>query len=780
MTGTGRCPHSRAAEALCVAALAAFALMPLAPARGIPGLAGIEAGEFKVNAEPGELGAMVNVFSGTGGITWVCATNSPAATLPFSRIRLGADTASGYKSDRLSNQSGYYYGDKKIIGFSHTRLIGAWAEDGGHVRIFPTIESRVAKARAGDRSAAFSHAEEKGFPGYYAVRLLDDDILAEVTLTPRVGVHRYAFGKGEPARLLVEASSVLGNKRRENGYARVLPDKREIEGSARTFGGMSGRPGGLDVYFVARFSKPFASHAFISGKKLIKGAAECRGDDLTADLAFDLKDGDRVIEAQVAISSVSIENARKNLEAEAAGKSFDEILAAAKDAWEKKLSVIRVKGGTQRQRRIFYTALYRALQMPTLFTDVNGEYRGFDKAVHKAEGFTYYTDFSLWDTFRAVHPLFNIIARTEQRDMMVSLIEMAKAGGSLPRWPAGCGYTGSMMGSPADIAITEAYLKGIRDLDIEAAFKFMKRTALEGSPPGCDGRDGFQDYNALGYVPSEKHGIAVSLTLEFAYADHAISLLAKELGKEEDAALFAKHAQFYRNLWNPETQHLQPKDSAGAFMKDFRPLALSYTDIGGKYTDDYCEGSPLQWRWFVPHDPDGLISLFKSREYFVSELNEFFEKSTPNMGAMNPGSYYWHGNEPDIHSAYLFNAAGRPDLTQKWARWILDTRYEDNSVGLDGNDDCGTLSAWHVLSAMGFFPIAGTTRYELGSPIFEEAEIRIGDKVLKVIARNYSPENIYATKVILNGKVLDKPRFEHKDIAEGGTLEFEMAAKPAK
>jgi predicted alpha-1,2-mannosidase len=366
------------------------------------------------------------------------------------------------------------------------------------------------------------------------------------------------------------------------------------------------------------------------------------------------------------------------------------------------LNAIRVSGGTPAQRRIFYTALYRTMQMPTIFTDVNGEFRGFDKQVHKAEGYTYYTDFSLWDTFRTVQPLYYLIARKEARDMTVSLVEMAKEGGCLPRWPAGCGYTNCMFGTPADVAVSEAYLKGITDFDAQKAYACMRETGLTGKPAGTKfaGREHLEDYLQYHYCPDDKMSDSVAATLEYGWCDTAISNFARALGKEDDAVLFAEHAKWYRNLWDAETKFFRPKNANGAFFEKFKPTLLTYLDFKREYTKAYVEGSAMQWRWGVPYDAEGLVALFSSRDEFVNELENYFENSTSGVGAFNPGGYYWHGNEPYIHAAYLFNAAGRPDLTQKWARWVMEHKYADTYYGLDGNDDGGTLSAWYVFSAL--------------------------------------------------------------------------------
>ena len=522
----------------------------------------------------------------------------------------------------------------------------------------------------------------------------------------------------------------------------------------------------------------FSNYGTWNEEHFFEGQTNADGNDIGVELGFSSINPESSVGLKLAISYVSIQNARANLEAEAAGKSFDEILTRAQDRWEERLSLIRIDGATNEQRTIFYTALYRAFQMPTVFNDVNGEYFGFDKQVHQAEGFRYFTDLSLWDTFRTLHPLYNIIAPAEQRDMMVSLVRMAKEGGWLPRWPSGNGYTGSMLGTPADITIADAWLKGIRDFDVEFAYQSMLRTALGPTPPGASfsGRGGIESYLKNQYCAADMMDESVSKTLEYAWADHSIGQLALALGKTEDAALFSEHAQFYRNTWNPETQYFHPRNSNGDFVDDFKPLLLTYLDLKGKYTNDYTEGSALQWRWAVPFDAQGLISLFESREYFVSELNDFFAKSDPALGAMNPGPYYWHGNEPDIHAAYLFNEAGRPDLTQKWVRWILENKYDTTHKGLDGNDDGATLSAWYIFSSLGFYPIAGSDVYQMAAPLFREAEVKIGENILRIEADNFEPENYYVKKIWLNDTLLDRNWIRHSEIADGGVLRFEMAA----
>jgi predicted alpha-1,2-mannosidase len=678
------------------------------------------------------------------------------------------------------NTSGYYYGDDQVLGFSHTRLNGTGATDGGHFLVMPVLEPVQPKKFLKGQATKFSHSQELASPGYYAVQLPELGTLAELTATARVGLHRYTFSKGKTPHLFLDVANALGGHRSKEAKVSVLSGAKEVEGSVRTFGTFASRYGGLKVYFVARFDQPFASFSTWSGEQLFANQPIAEGDRAGADLSFALSGRPQVVTLKLAISHVSIENARANLEAEATAKSFDQVLAEAQQAWENKLSLIKIQGGTEKQRTIFYTALYRVFQMPTLFNDANGHYLGFDRQVHKTQDSQYFTDFSLWDTFRTTHPLYTLIAPKDQHDMIVSLVKMLEQGGWLPRWPSGHGYSNSMLGTPADIVIAEAYLKGIRGFDVEKACQAMRGTALAATPPGAafSGRRGVEDYLKYGYCPSGQGRESVSRTLDFAWADSAIASLTEALGHTNDAALFRQHSQFYRNLWNPTTQYFQPRDAQGKFFEPFKPLLLTYLDPKGKFTRDYVEGSALQWRWAVPFDAPGMISLFNSREYFVEQLNDFFVKSDPTMGAWNPGPYYWHGNQPDLHAAYLFNEAGRPDLTQKWVRWILDHKYGDGYDGLDGNDDAGTLSAWYVFSALGLYPVAGTDKYQLGSPLFQKAEVKLKDKPLVIVAENVAVDRQYVQKVWLNDAPLDRTWLRHAEIEAGGVLRFEMSAEP--
>src|SRR5665647_3364272 len=670
--------------------------------------------QMTVSAKPGEFGQMVNPFIGTGGFpTYTSGDDIPGATVPFGMVRLSPDTefflgANFYDENTIST-AGYFYGDHKIMGFSHTRMIGTGAYEGGHFRVIPTVGEIGHKNYLSGRYSEFSHRDEIAFPGYYAVKFPKQGIMAELSSSERVGVHRYTFSGKDMPHILIDVSSALGKRKATEGDVQVYPEKQEVTGAIRTFGSFAGRYGGEKVYFAARFSKPFSGFGVWLGSQFVKN-----------------------------------------------------------------------EGGTKDQQKIFYSALYRSLQMPTLFNDANGDYMGFDKKVHQTTDFRYFTDLSLWDTFRTIHPLLTLIDQKDQRDMMVSLVKMCEQGGSLPRWPSGYGYTGSMLGASADIVISEAYQKGILNFDVETAYQAMRKAALAIDVPkeGFKPREGMVDCLMYQYCPADLMDRSVSKTLEYAYADDAISKLAQALGHEEDAKLFAGHSKFYRNVWNPESQYFQARNASGSFVKKFKPLKLTYLDFDGEYTKAYVEGSALQWRWAVFFDPEGLISLFKDKAYFVKELNDFFALSDSARGTLSPGSYYWHGNEPDLHAAYLFNSAGRPDLTQKWVRWILDNKYGAGYDGIDGDDDAGTLSSWYVFSALGFYPVAGSDIYQIGAPLFKKAEIKMDDKRFTIIAENYSPSYKYVNKVHLNGILLDRFWLKHSEIAQGGILRFEMSDKP--
>ena len=735
------------------------------------------------DTKPGEYGQWVDPFIGTGGLPWVSGMLFPGATTPFGLVRLSPDTNFPAGINIFTcGTAGYYYGHNYLWGFSHTRLSGTGATDMGHFRVTPALGNAQASKRL-TNPLVFTHEQEAATAGYYAVNLPGIDCLAELTATNHAGVHRYTFGSSKDAHLFIDATSFLSDGRATEGKVNINPEAMEVTGEGRVFTSFTGRYGGLKGYFVARFDTPFQSYATWSDGVSSEGstASAGSGEDAGADINFgNIKN--QPVELKIGISFVSLENARQNLDAEAGQLNFEEVRDATRNTWEASLAKIKIETPDPEIKTIFYTALYHSMIMPTDFTDVNGQYLGFKGQVGTAEGFTYRTDMSIWDTYRTEHPLLNLIAPDIQRDCLKSLVRMARIDGTLPRWPSGGGESGSMFGTPANMVIAESYLKGIRDFEVEEAYGYMKNTSLQTQAEGTRLQSDIQAFKDYGYVPADNQKISVSKTLELAWADGSTALLAGALGKTQDAAFFTDKSMGYKNVFNPATQYFQGRYIDGTWATPLLPNFTSYYDeiLPVKVSGAYCEGSARQWRWSAVHDTGGLINLFKSREYFVKELNIFMKDASKTRAALNPGGGYWQGNQHDIHALYLFDDAGRPELTQKWARWVLAERHSTDVNGLDGNDDGGTLSAWYVLSAVGLYPAAGTDRYWIGSPNVDKAEINLGTgKTLTVIAENQSADNIYVQKVMLNGVKLTVPSITHAQIVDGGTMVFTMGKSPA-
>lgn len=721
----------------------------------------------------GEYSQWVDPFIGTGGTPWTCAMLSPAATAPFGNVRLGPDTCfMGGTYIFKTNTSGYYYEQRHIRGFSHGRLSGTGVEDNGDFRVTPRVSSGE-QVKNTSSALPYSHANEWAAPGYYAVYLPTVSCLAELTATDHAGLHRYTFNTSKNAHLIIDTASYIGPGETNECEISVDAENGIITGKAVVRTGFAGRYDGLPVYMYAVTDTP------IVNLSTSKGGEKAGDKDAVADLCFGNLNG-KTVNLRVGVSNISFENAKLNLEEEVGAKSFDDVRAETAGKWEERLSSVKITSASDEIKRVFYTSLYHTMIMPTDFTDVNGEYLGFDKKTSVAEGFTYRTDMSLWDTARNTHSLYTLIAPDVQLDCLKSLVCMAEAGGVLPRWPSGAGYTGSMFGTPADIVIAESYLKGMTDFDVETAYEYMKQGS-EKMFPGKDSRDGLEAYNELGYCALDDVDKSVSRTLEYAWEDAAIASLAEALGKEDDAAYYREKSMNYVNVFDPDTKYFRGRNLDGSWGPLMPNFTTFYDEVLiKKVSKAYAEGSARQWRWCVEQDVPGLIELFGSKEYFVSELEDFMEDATANRAALNPGAGYWLGNQHDIHTPYLFNDADRADLAQKWVRWSLSERFSDDVNGLDGNDDGGTVSAWYVFSSMGFYPVAGSDRYWLGSPCVDSAELALdGGKVLKVKAVNQSAENIYVQSVTLNGQRLTEPFITHSQIADGGELVFTMGSAPA-
>ncbi|MBQ7596354.1 MAG: GH92 family glycosyl hydrolase [Clostridia bacterium] len=718
-------------------------------------------GGYKIKTEmpenfTGKYTQYVNAFVGTGGIPWACAMLSPAACTPFGCVRVGPDTcAVGGTAKIKTNTSGYYYEHRHILGFSQSRLSGTGARDYGVFRILPCLKGKSVSC------LPFSHNSESAYPGYYGVYLPTAGVLCEMTASSHCAAFRFTFSKSDDSAICLDASSCLSGGSTQNASVKYTPGEKSLTASVMLYGVFSGRYNGLPVYLYAEFDSAPAQAVNKDGKIVLN---------------FDKKE----LNFKTAISFVSAENAKENMAAEVDNKSFDEIRESAVNEWEDRLSVIDINAD-EKTKEIFYTALYRSMIMPTDFTDADGSYLGFDKKVHTAQGCTYRTDMSLWDTCRTTHSLYTLAAPDVQRDCIESLLNMADHGGVLPRWPMGAGYSGSMFGNPANVVLSESYLKGF-DFDAEKALDYMVRCA-NGEIGDNDLKNELNTLNEYGYLPDDIiDSYSVSKTLEFSWENAAISRLASALGKAEIAEDFAERSTYYKNIWDSDLKYFMPRNADGSFHPITTKMTSFFDDIfGTEIFRAFCEGGADHWRWCVQQDVPGLIELFGSEEIFIKELEKFMEDASLTRAAIDPGNGYWIGNQHDIHTPYLFIDAGRPDLTQKWVRWTLKNRFSTDINGLDGNDDGGTISAWYVFSSLGFYPIAGTNKYYIGSPAVDSADLALENgKKLTITVNGNSDKNIYVKSATLNGKPLNSFTVTHQELISGGELVFEMSPNPVR
>ena len=732
--------------------------------------------------EAGPLTQYVNPFVGTGSIPWNSGMTSPGAAAPFGAVRLSPDTCwpFGLNSDRIGT-GGYYNGKTHTYGFSMNRVSGAGLIEGGNFRVTPGL-GNADPLRRMKRPLLFAHAREEAIPGYYGVWLPGAACLAELTATVHTGVHRYTFSSDREAHLFLDATSMLNHpSRAQSGSLKVIGDNI-LEGSFND-----------RVFFAASFNRPFATATLWKDGEILSGETEASsvrvGDGPVADVGVDLNFGnmkDKPIELTIGMSYVSIEGAWTNLNREMHEKDFDKAYAGTRNDWESRLASAQIKTSDNEIEKIFYTAMYHAMLHPTNMTDADGQYPGYLGTTGTATGYTYRSDLSLWDTFRTTHPLYILIAPDIQHDSTKSLLAMAELHGGFPKWPKGGGDGGSMFGSPAHPVMAESYLKG--QLSREDAVKslgFMKDAVFATAPAGkpMNGRDRWQDYNEYGYVPSDDDKISVSRTLEYAWADYAAYLMAEKLGAgfEDDAATFKKLGDSYKNVFDPSTGYFRPKNAAGEWQLSV-PGATTYYDevLPVKLANGFSEGSAKHYRWHAVQDPAWLVQNMGGPAKFANELEAFMKGASRTRAGLNPGDGWWVGNQHNYHAPYMFNEAGRPDLTQKWVRWTLADRFADEPGGLDGNEDLGALSAWYIFGALGFYPVAGTDQYWIGSPNVDEAVLQLGGgKTLTVKAVSQGPKNVYVKSVTFDGKAMDPSKtFSHDLIKNGGTFVFEMASQP--
>lgn len=716
----------------------------------------------------------VNPFIGTGGH----GHTYPGAVVPNGMIQPSPDTRI-YQWDACS---GYYYNDSTINGFSHTHLSGTGCGDYGDVLLMPTVgkqdyHAMGSKSQQMAYASAFSHQNETAQPGYYSVVLDRYNVKAELTATKRAAIHRYTFPQSDESGFILDLDYSLQRQKNEEMELEVISDT-EICGRKKTV------YWAFDQYinFYAKFSKPFTYTMVTDSMVLDEGGPLLPTAKVL--LHFNTKAGEEVY-VKVGISAIDIDGARKNVEAEIPEWDFNGVRKAARASWNDYLAKIDIDTDNKDQKTMFYTALYHTGMQPNLFTDVDGRYLGMDLKAHQGSvNEPMYTIFSLWDTFRAYHPLMTIIDPDLNEAFIRSLIQKQREGGVFPMWELAGNYTGTMIGYHAVPVIVDAYMKGYHNFDVNEAYKACLRvaeydtTGIKCPPLVLPHLMPQAKYwkNKIGYVPCDKDNEAVAKALEYAYNDWCISAFAESLGDAANHEKYAKFAEGYKTYFDPSTRFMRGLDSKGNWRTPFNPRSSTHRN------DDYCEGTAWQWTWFVPHQIDGLVELMGGREGFISKLDSLFTVSSvlegENTSADISGliGQYAHGNEPSHHIIHMYNYVGQPYRTQELVDSVLQTLYFNDPDGLSGNEDCGQMSAWYILNAMGFYQVCpGKPVYSIGRPLFNKATVNLKDgKKFTVIAKNNSRENKYIQSMVLNGKPLDEPFFTHQDIVDGGTLELTM------
>lgn len=720
----------------------------------------------------------------------------PGACVPFGMVQLSPETESEpYEKDQKYNPltyrycSGYQYDDKTIIGFSHTHFSGTGHSDLGDFLIMPTIgklilnKGTAENPESGYRSR-FNHNTEIAQPDYYSVMLDDYSIKAELTSTTRVGFHQYTFPKSDSVNIILDLMSGIYNYDGKNvwTFVRVENDTlvsgfRQTAGWART----------KTVYFAMTFSKPILEYGHEKYDSTIykgfwrkfdesKNFPEMAGRKIKAYFRFKTEEGEQ-IKIKFALSSTSTAGALKNLKAEIPGWDFQKVKADGQQTWNDELGKINASFLNNKQKETFYTALYHSFLSPIVYMDVDSLYKGLDQNIHKAEGFTNYTIFSLWDTFRALHPLFNIIQQKRNHDMMESM--MAHYDQSvhkmLPVWSHYSNENWCMIGYHSVSALADAMVKGVIDNNpkyLEAAVNTANNSYY----------DGIKYYKEFGYVPEDKNSSSVSKTLEYSYNDWCIAQMANLTGDEKAEQVFKERSNNFKNLYDKKIGFMRPKLSDGKWLEDFNTL--------NTHQAGFIEGNAWTYSLFVPHKPDELIELMGGKKSFANHLDSLFtmqlsdEHIAENEDITRDGiiGNYVHGNEPGHHIAYLYNYTGHAWKTQERVRMIMETMYSNTEDGLCGNDDAGQMSAWYIFSSLGFYPISpGSDKYDLGSPLVVSANINLENgNVFSIETKNQSPENVYVKKVSLNGKVLNRNYLHHNEIIKGGRLVFYMSNKKSK
>ena len=727
---------------------------------------------------PKEYTDSVNVFIGTGGH----GHTFPGATLPHGMVQLSPDT-------RLFGWdacSGYYYDDTSIMGFSHTHLSGTGIGDYGDILFMPVVGEKPLIAGTAENPdegyrSRFSHEQESARPGYYQVLLQDDSIHVELTATLRAGLHRYTYPKASDARLILDMEPTIHGHQHPVTQIRVVNDS--------TIAGMKYTKGWAKhhyVYFYAVFSKPF-DYKLYSGTEYQPDSTSVTVNTAKAVMTFRNLAADGRVLAKVGISSVDEEGAKRNMEAEVPGWNFERIAYQANTAWNEALGKIDIETSDNDDRTVFYTSLYHAFIQPSLASDVDGRYRTMGHEIKQDTSYTNYTVFSLWDTFRAAHPLYTIVTPEQNQAFIRSLLRKYDESGILPKWELASNETGTMIGYHAVSVIADAMMKKQCDFDVKKALEACIRSSVydtTGITPMMDRQIlngkvmpiSIKYKNELGYIPCDEVGGSVSQGLEFAYNDWLIAQMMKEYNRKDMYDKYMNLSKAYRAYFDPETKLMRGKLSDGSWITPFDPSSV-------QRPSNYVEGNAWQWAWFVPQDVEGLMELVGGKEAFEAHLDTLFTTSSeltgdPNAAADVTGmiGQYAHGNEPSHHIPYLYNYAGAPRKTQALVDHILRTLYHNDPNGLSGNEDVGQMSAWYALSSMGFYSFCpGRPVYEIGRPLFDKVIIHLSSgKDFVIRTKNNSVENKYIRSMKLNGEELREPRFSHFDLMEGGELVLEM------
>jgi predicted alpha-1,2-mannosidase len=718
----------------------------------------------------------------------------PGATVPFGMVQLSpeTDTASYELNGKYNPKvyeycAGYQYEDKTIVGFSHTHFSGTGHSDLGDFLIMPTVGQLKLNPGVADKPgsgyrSAFSHANEVSAANYYKVKLDASNITAEMTTSARVGFHQYTFPKSDQSHIILDLMAGIYNYPDKTvwTYVKLLNDStlvgyRQTNGWART----------RTLYFAMAFNKKFVQHGFKKYDKRevyggfwgkfnqSKNFPEIAGKQIRAYFDFKTEEGEK-IKIKFALSPVSMDGALANMQAEVPGWDFEKVKADGQKIWETELEKITVNASTERKQD-FYTAMYHTMINPTVYMDVDGQYKGLDQNIHKADGFTNYTTFSLWDTYRALHPLFNIIQPQRNADMVKSMMVHFDQSPEkmLPVWSNSANENWCMSGYHSVAVIADAVVKGNAPFDAEKALEACVTTARHRS------YEGISEYMDKGYIPDEKTGVSVSNTLEYAYDDWAIAQMAKKLGKTDIYNEFMKRSENYKNVYDAKSGFMRPRLADGTFRAKFDPLST--------INEGFIEGNAWNYTLFAPQDPAGLIKLMGGNKRFVGYLDSLFTMNLPDKYFAETEDItrdgiignYVHGNEPSHHVAYLYNWTDKPWKTQERIRMILPRMYKPTPDGLGGNDDTGQMSAWYIFSSMGFYPVApGSVDYSLGSPSVNNAIIQVGNgKTFNITVKNQSEKNVYVQKMTLNGKPYNKLSITHQDIMNGGEMVFYMSAK---